>query len=95
MNYRILLDNKVVGQKNGICYINEEGARIIWEAYKKMNPYGTTQSMERREQRGGVCWLSEISLFKEKGLLPKTFDLTNYIQNDVSNKSFSFNEAVV
>lgn len=76
--YRILLDRKVLGRANGIGYITEEGAKVIWEAYEKMNPYGT-QTMERREERGGICWLSEIRLFKEKGFLPADFNWTNYM----------------
>lgn len=47
MEYRILLDRKIGGKKDGIGYITEEGAKIIWNAYSKMNPYGT-QTMERR-----------------------------------------------
>ena len=78
MEYRILLDRKVLGRANGIGYITEAGAKIIWEAYVKMNPYGT-QTMERREERGGVCWLSEIRLFKEQGFVPEDFNWTNYM----------------
>jgi len=78
MNYRILLDRKVVGQKNGIGVITLEGAKIIWAAYEKMNPY-TSQTMERREERGGICWLSEIKLWKEQKFLPENFNWTDYM----------------
>jgi hypothetical protein len=78
MEYRILLDRKQIGKKNGIGYITLEGALIIWEAYKKLNPY-TSQTMNRREERGGVCWLSEIKLFKDQGFLPYDFDWTAYM----------------
>ena len=78
MEYRILLDRKEIGRKNGIGYITEEGALIIWSAYMKMNPYGT-QTMERREERGGICWLSEIRLFKDQGFLEESFNWTDYM----------------
>jgi hypothetical protein len=78
MEYRILLDRKVVGQKNGVGYITEQGALLIWEAYKKMNPHAG-QTMQRREERGGVCWLSEIRMWREKGFLPDSFDWTDYM----------------
>lgn len=77
MEYRILLDRGVVGKRDGIGYIREDGAKLIWEAYTKMNPYGA-QTMERREERGGLCWLSEIRLFKEQGYLPESFNWTDY-----------------
>lgn len=77
MEYRIILDRKVVGKKNGIGYITEKGAKIIWDAYVKM--CGGHQSMERREERGGIVWLSEIKMFKEKGFLPQDFNWTDYM----------------
>lgn len=77
MEYRIILDRKVVGQKNGTGYITEEGAKIIWDAYVKM--WGGSQTMERREERGGIVWLSEIVMFREKGFLPKDFNWMDYM----------------
>jgi hypothetical protein len=78
MEYRVLLDRKVVGQKDGVVYITEEGALLIWEAYNKMFPTAG-QTMEQRERRGGICWLSEIRMWREKGFLPDSFDWTDYM----------------
>jgi hypothetical protein len=77
MEYRIILDRKVVGLKNGTGYITEEGAKIIYDAYVKM--WGCSQTMERREERGGIAWLSEIVMFREKGFLPKDFNWMDYM----------------
>lgn len=58
-------------------HITEEGANIIWAAYVKL--YGNCQTMENREKRGGVCWLSEIDHFKKEGALDQDFDYTKYL----------------
>lgn len=77
--YRILLDRKIVGKCDGVGYIDEEGAKILWEAYCAMFlPPNTFETMERREERGGICWLSEIKLFKDKGILDNYFNWTHY-----------------
>lgn len=85
MEYRILIDEFIEGQKSATGYVTSEGALILWSAYKKQNPH-TSQTMERREQRGGICWLSEIKQWKEKGLLPEDFDLTNYMTRTEPSK---------
>ena len=57
--------------------ITEEGAKIIWAAYTKL--YGTqSQTMDRREERGGVCHLSEIDYWKGQGALDKDFNWKDY-----------------
>lgn len=60
--------------------ISEDGARIIWAAYVKL--YGNCQTMEKREERGGVCHLSEIDHFKKEGALSLDFDYTKYIADE-------------
>lgn len=75
--YTILMDTKHNGSVNSRFYITEEGANIIWNAYKTMFR-SESQTMDRREQRGGIAWLSEVNMWKEKGYLPTNFDLENY-----------------
>lgn len=72
--YRIILDEKSVGVRSGTAYITEEGAKIIWAA----EMYRFQQTMERREERGGICWLSEIKWWIKKELLPKDFNWKTY-----------------
>ena len=74
--YRILLDEKHTGMVSGIGHISEEGAKFIYAAY--ITQFGTYQSMERREERGGICWLSEIKMWIKQGLLPDDFDWKKY-----------------
>ena len=77
MKYRIILDEKHQGVRSGQVFISEEGAKIIWAAYEKL--WGKNgQSMDERENRGGVCWLSEIDYFKDQGALDKEFDYNDY-----------------
>lgn len=57
--------------------INNEGANIIWAAYHKL--YGNCQTMDRREDRGGIAYVSEIDHFKKAGALDKDFDYKNYL----------------
>ncbi len=77
--YRIIgernLSNPVYGERK-IYFINEDGAKIIWSAYVKL--YGQCQTMERREERGGICHLSEIDHFKKEGALESSFDWKQY-----------------
>lgn len=75
--YRLMLDPDTMGRKTGIAYISEEGAKIIWAAYQSCFP-GQPQTMEQREARGGICWLSEIRYWKEGGHLSKDFNLNDY-----------------
>ena len=56
--------------------ITEEGAKLIWAAYVKL--YGHCQTMERREERGGIAYTSEIEYWKSRGALPADFDWTKY-----------------
>lgn len=78
--YRILLDEKHPGMRSGIGHITKEGAVFIYAAYIKL--YGTSQSMDARESRGGICWLSEITLWIEQGALPNGFDWREYEISD-------------
>ena len=81
MKYRIILDEKSQGVRSGQVFITEEGAKIIWAAYEKLfGAFG--QSMKKRESRGGICWLSEISGWKKQGALAHDFDYTDYIFDD-------------
>ena len=81
--YRIILDEKHSGMRSGQIFITEEGAKIIWAAYEKL--FGkNSQSMETRESRGGVCWLSEIDYFKEMKALNKNFDYTEYLTEEAN-----------
>lgn len=57
--------------------ISEAGALIIWAAYVKL--YGNCQTMQRREERGGIAYLSELDHFKKQGALDKDFDYTKYL----------------
>ena len=74
--YHILLDEKHTGMRTGLATISEEGALIIYAAYIKL--YGTYQSMDKREERGGICWLSEINGWINDGHLPKDFNWKKY-----------------
>lgn len=56
--------------------VSEQGALLIWAAYHKL--YGNCQTMERRQERGGIAWVSEIAGWIERGALPKGFDWTQY-----------------
>jgi len=75
--YRILLDSEHIGKASYIVPITEEGALILWSVYEKLNPHAN-QSMERREERGGICWLSEINWWKKQGALPQDFNWEDY-----------------
>lgn len=77
MTYRIMIDAKALGRLDRYEEITEEGAIILWDAYKRAHP-GGTQTMERRNERGGICWLSEILHWKAQGFLPKDFDWEKY-----------------
>ena len=79
--YKIMLDPKRPGIKEGTAYISEVGARIIWDAYKSNFP-GVSQTMERRNERGGIAWLSEINSWIKSGHLPPDFDLNDYLISD-------------
>lgn len=77
MSYRIIMDENNPGTRSGEIFITKEGAKIIWAAYEELfGKHG--QSMEGRESRGGVCWLSEIDYFKKHGVLDKDFDYEDY-----------------
>lgn len=76
--YRIILDRKREGVCDGIGYINVEGAKLLWAAYTGFSRGLSSQTMEQREKRGGICWLSEIELWKKQGLLPENFNWTDY-----------------
>lgn len=57
--------------------ITLEGAKIIYEAYTRQ--FGnSSQTMDRREERGGIAHLSEIEKWKEQKFLSKEFDWTIY-----------------
>lgn len=64
-------------------YISFEIARKIYDAYEAL--YGKSQSMDTREERGCICYTSEIKLWKEKGLLDKDFNVHdhNLLKNDI------------
>lgn len=70
--YRLLND----ATKEIVAYITPEGAQLIWAAYEKM--YGSSQTLERRESRGGFCYLSELEIYKKYGHLPINFDYKLY-----------------
>jgi hypothetical protein len=79
--YTILLDTKHEGSCNGYATISEDGAKILWAAYVAI--FGeNNQTMERRQERGGICWLSEIQFFKDRGHLSKDFDYKSYVVED-------------
>lgn len=76
--YRIIGDRpKNLYSDREKFFINEEGAKIIWKAYS--DQFGDSQSMERREERGGICYLSELRQWIGMGLIPKEFDYKNYL----------------
>lgn len=70
--YRVMQSGDAYTKYN----ITEEGAKLIWAAYEKL--YGRYQTMERREERGGICYTGEIELWIKEGALPKDFDWTIY-----------------
>lgn len=75
--YRIMIDAKSLGRLDEYVEITKEGATILWDAYQKAHP-GGRQTMERRNERGGVCWLSEILDWKTRGFLPADFNWEKY-----------------
>jgi len=76
--YRILMDTEINGRSEGTVQISEKGANKIWSAYEKL--YGENcQSMETREGRGGICWLSELDFWKGQDALPQDFDYNDYL----------------
>jgi hypothetical protein len=69
---------RLINGNNPRIFISEEGAKIIWAAYEKL--FGKhCQTMERREERGGVAHLSELEYFKREGALANDFDYTKYV----------------
>lgn len=75
--YTILLDESRAGVVSGRAKVTEQGAKIIWAAYDSLHG-SSTQSMDRREERGGICWLSEINFWKSIGKLPIDFNWKDY-----------------
>jgi hypothetical protein len=55
--------------------ITEEGMQILFAAYSSL--HGTSQSMERIQERGGFG-IVELDDWKQQGRLPKDFDWTKY-----------------
>ena len=81
--YRIILDTEIPGKRSGQVFITEEGAKIIWAAYEALfNKYSSGQSMETRESRGGICWLSELNSWKKQGVIDPDFDYNDYLFTD-------------
>jgi len=76
--YTIILDRETRKATGKDSYkITKEGADIIWKAYTGLfGKHG--QTMERREERGGVCHLGEIDYFKKEGALAEDFDWKQY-----------------
>lgn len=74
--YRIMMDPEKMGIKTSIAKISKEGAEIIWKAYS--DQFGDSQTMDGREDRGGIVWLSELNAWIRRGLLPNDFDWTKY-----------------
>lgn len=64
------------GQIKQIHYLTEEGFKVIYDAYSSR--YGTSQSMERLMERGGFN-ISEIRFLKQKGVLRRDYNYTQYI----------------
>lgn len=62
---------------NTFVRITETGAKIIWKAY--IDCCGDSQTMKRRESRGGIAHDSEIEYWKKKGYLPADFDFKSYL----------------
>lgn len=87
--YRVI-DNTTVKDKpygTAKIEISEEGAIIIWSAYEKL--YGKyCQAMDTRENRGGICYTSEIENWKKQKALPNDFDFMNYAVQPLSNLEF-------
>lgn len=77
--YRVILESGLAGKSNGTASISERGALLIWAAYEKA--WGRSQTMERRENRGGIAWEGEISELIERKLLPKDFQWRDYEVN--------------
>lgn len=75
--YTIILDDKREGVANGRIKINRDGALLLAEAYEKL--FGKSQTADRREERGGICWLTEIDYFKRRGVLDQDFDYRDYL----------------
>ena len=76
--FRIILDEKHMGVRSGQVFITEDGAKLIWTAYE--NLYGKSgQTMDQRENRGGICWLSELDYWKNLGELDKDFDYKEHL----------------
>lgn len=57
--------------------ITEAGAKIIWKAYTDC--HGMSQTMQRREARGGIAHESEINYWKKAGYLPANFNFKDYL----------------
>lgn len=68
---------RVSNQHHTKYRITEEGAKIIWVAYQSL--FNNTQTMERREERGCIAYISEIKHWHKIGKLPKDFDWKKYI----------------
>ena len=79
MPYKIMIDPVIVGRQDDVALISEEGAKILWHAYKSKFP-SAGQTMERRNERGGICWLSEIKSWAKEGYLPADFDFDEFIE---------------
>lgn len=79
--YKIMIDSKSPGVQSDTVFISDAGAMIIWDAYL-LNFPGATQTMQRRNERGGIAWLSEIESWKKQGLLPTDFNYKDYVINE-------------
>ena len=75
-SYRILIDERSMGVCDRTVHISKEGAELIYSAYIAL--FGNSQTMDMREKRGGICWLSELNGWISQGLLPSDFDWKDY-----------------
>ena len=74
--YTIIIDQKRKGIRTSSVKISKEGAEIIWKAFS--DQFGNAQSMDRREERGGICWLSELNFWIQQGYIDRDFDYRKY-----------------
>jgi len=75
-SYTIIIDDDRMGVRKSSVKISKEGADIIWKAYS--DQFGHSQSMDRREERGGICWLSELKFWIQQGYIDRDFDYKKY-----------------
>lgn len=72
-----MMDPKRDGNTEGIIYINEEGAELVWDAYDS-SEFQIVPELYQLEKGGGICYMSQIKRWIKMKLFPTGFNILRY-----------------